>query len=289
MPSSHCRCAVILCVTVPVLWAGTAADDGAEQAKILKEAGIAGDGPGLVKYFQARTPNPGDQARLTNLVRALGDKTFAAREKASRELIAIGEPALPFLKQALKNGDLELTRRAGFCILAIERVPFATLTGAAARLLAVRRPDGAAEVLLAYLPFADWDAGGDNLLESLQVVGLKGKAPKLAPVPAVEDAVKDKDARRRAAASHVLGHADPSHRNPLTGLLADPDTLVRYHAAAALLRTRHKNAIPALITLLEDAPLPLAWRAEDWLARLAGEKAPALAGDPNEPAQRKKW
>src|SRR6516225_55312 len=119
MPST--RFPLILLVAVPLSWAGTAADDGAEQAKILKEAGIASDGPGLIKYFKTRTPSLGDQARYAALVRALGDKSFVVREKASKDLIAIGEPALPFLKKALKDGDLELTRRAGVCIRAIER------------------------------------------------------------------------------------------------------------------------------------------------------------------------
>jgi hypothetical protein len=280
---------MILLVAVPALWAGTAADDGAEQVKILKEAGIAGDGPSLIKYFKARTPSPGDQARYAELVRRLGDRSFAVREKSSRELIAIGEPVLPFLKDALKNADLELTRRAGYCIRTIERVPFAALTTAAAQLLALRRPDRAAEVLLAYLPFADWDSVGDNLLEALQAVGLKGKAPKLVPLPCILEAVKDKNPRCRAAAAHVLGYADPSRRKPLLGLLADPDSLVRYHAAAALLRARDKKAVPTLIALLDDAPLALAWRADDWLVRLAGETAPSLDGDPGDPAKRKLW
>src|SRR6516225_7796774 len=280
---------MILLLAVPVLSAGTAADDGAEQIKILKEAGLAADGPGLIKYFQTRTPSPGEQARYAELVRALGDKRFPVREKATRDLIAIGEPVLPFLKKALKDGDLEMTRRAAGCIRAIERVPFATVTAAAAHLLTRRRPDGAAEVLLAYLPFADWDAVGDNLLEALQVVGLKGKAPKLVPLPSIVNAIKDKESRRRAAAAHVLGHADPAHRKQLAGPLADPDPLVRFHASAALFRARDKMAVPALIALLEEAPLPLAWRAEDWLVRAAGEKAPALAGEPSDSAQRKKW
>ena len=289
MNLSKPRLVLIFFLAVPVLWAGTAVDDGAEQVKILKEAGIAADGPSLIKYFQARTPSAGDQARYAELVRALGDKRFSVREKATRDLIAIGEPALPFLKKALKDGDLEMTRRAAGCIRAIERVPFATLTAAAAHLLALRRPDGAAEVLLAYLPFADWDAVGDNLLEALQVVGLKGKAPKLVPLPSIVNAIKDKESRRRAAAAHVLGHADPAHRKQLAGPLADPDPLVRFHASAALFRARDKMAVPALIALLEEAPLPLAWRAEDWLVRAAGEKAPALAGEPSDSAQRKKW
>jgi hypothetical protein len=280
---------LILLLAVPIVWAGTAVDNGAEQEKILKEAGIAADGPSLLKYFQTRTPSPGDQARYAKLVQALGDKSYPVREKASRELIAIGEPALPFLKQALKDGDLEMTRRAAACIRTIERVPFATLTAAAAHLLTLRRPDGAAEVLLAYLPFADWEAVGDNLLDALQVVGLKGKAPKLVPLPCIVEAIKDKESRRRAAVAHVLGHAEPTHRKPLAGQLADPDLLVRYHAAASLFRAREKQAMPALIALLEDAPLPLAWRAEDWLVRVAGEKSPVLSGEPSELAQRKKW
>jgi uncharacterized protein (TIGR03067 family) len=56
-------------------------------------------------------PATGD--RIAGLIKQLGDDNFARREAASRELAAIGEPALAALRQAAASSDdLETRRRA---------------------------------------------------------------------------------------------------------------------------------------------------------------------------------
>jgi hypothetical protein len=53
-------------------------------------------------------------ARVARLIEQLGDDRFAKREAASRELAAIGEPALDSLRQAAaSNSDPEIRLRAG--------------------------------------------------------------------------------------------------------------------------------------------------------------------------------
>ena len=262
--------------------------DGKEEEKILKDAGLAADPSSLLKFFRTRTPSTGDRARLTALMRDSGSRSFAVREKASRALTAAGETALPFLKAALQGSELEVRRRAENCIRDIERLPQTTLAGAAARLLALRRPNGAAEVLLAYLPFADWEALEDSLLETIAAVGLRGDAKKAAPLAVIVAAANDKDARRRAAAAYVLGRAGPDHRQPLVRLLADPEAAVRYQAAVSLLRCRESGGVAGLVALLDKGPPALVWRSEEVLGRLAGEQAP-LPSASNDPAARKKW
>jgi uncharacterized protein (TIGR03067 family) len=65
--------------------------------------------------------------RIARLIKQLGDDAFAKREAASRELDAIGEPALASLrKAAASSDDIEIRRRAEKIVGAI-----------AARLLAV--------------------------------------------------------------------------------------------------------------------------------------------------------
>ena len=284
-----CRLAALsVLLVVPVVRAAPP-PEGQDDEKTLKAAGLATDGPALLKFFRDRTPSTEKRDRLSALVRQLGSRSFAARKKASQELAAAGELALPFLKQALKDPDIEVIRRAEACIEEIERVPRAVLNGSAVRLLGLRRPDGAAEVLLAYLPFADWDEIGADALRTLRRVGLKGAADKAAPVAALLAAATNKETRCRAAAASVLGHAGPAHRKPLARLLADPDALVRYHAAAALFHCRDPMAVPALAALLEQAPLPLAWQAEDLLALLADDQPPGTPPATNDPALRKKW
>jgi hypothetical protein len=268
--------------------AGPPAPDGlAEDEKLLRDAGLPTDGPGLARFFRDRTPSPGDRERLTALVGQLGSNVYGTREKATRRLTAAGERALPFLRPALASPDAEVRRRAERCVAAIERVPHAAQVVAAARLLAHRRPPGAAEVLLAYLPSADWPADGDDLLDALAAVGLSNDA---APVPAVVAAAADPEPARRAAAAHVLGRAAAGHRGPAVRLLADPSPLVRYHAGASLTLAGDRRGVPALVALLGEGPAPLAFRAEELLDRLAGERAPApVPGVPEDPAARKRW
>src|SRR2546423_1670887 len=57
---------------------------------------------------------PGEPAadRVARLVKQLGHREFAKREAASKELDAIGEPALPALRKAASGGDPEVRRRA---------------------------------------------------------------------------------------------------------------------------------------------------------------------------------
>jgi WD40 repeat protein len=57
--------------------------------------------------------------RIARLIKELGDDVFAKRQAASRELDAIGEPALPALQQALASDDPEVRRRAEILVAAI--------------------------------------------------------------------------------------------------------------------------------------------------------------------------
>ncbi|HKB05420.1 MAG TPA: TIGR03067 domain-containing protein [Gemmataceae bacterium] len=55
---------------------------------------------------------PATPERIAELVRQLGDKEFAKREAAGKELDAIGEPAREALKTAVASGDAEVRERA---------------------------------------------------------------------------------------------------------------------------------------------------------------------------------
>src|SRR5262245_17143225 len=270
--------------------AGPEAPDLREEEKVLEAAKVPTDGPGLLSYFRDRTPSDAEKLRLATLVRQLGHRSFAVREKASRQLITAGEAALPFLKPALKDADAEVVRRTNECIAEIELVPHAARHVAAARLLAVRRPEGAAEVLLAFLPFADWETIGEQLLDPFLTLGLETKEKDAIPRAAVVAAAKASEPTQRIAAAYVLARAAPAHHRPLTALLDDTDPRVRFYTGAGLLRARDRRSIPALIGLLDGTPSALAWNAEDLLYRVAGEHAPApIGGSPEDPAIRKKW
>jgi hypothetical protein len=235
---------------------------------------MATDGPGLLAYLRSQTLSDADQKRLTAAVRRLGDDSFEVREAASQELIARGRVARPFLKLALDDRDLEVVHRARNCLAAIQEGEGVAKLAAVVRLVVRRQPAGAAATLLAYLPWADNDLLEEAVFAALVEVGLRDGKPD----PAVTAALADKIAVRRAAAAHVLGRSPRAgaHR-PLSRLLADPNPRVRYEAAAAVVGAGDRAGVPVLIALLDDAPLPYAWQAEQVLYRLAGEQAPAAS------------
>src|SRR5207237_6565036 len=96
------------------------------------------------------------------------------RSKASDDLVKQGVVALPFLRRALKDRDLEVLHRAEECIRMIEeKEPRAGLAAAALRLVALRKPAGAAPVLLSYAPFAEDDVMSDELLTTLTALAVR--------------------------------------------------------------------------------------------------------------------
>jgi HEAT repeat protein len=252
-----------------------------EDEKALRDAGIATDPLSLIRFFRSRTPTQADQARLSNRIVELGSIQFRERERASQELTEAGRVALPLLRAALSSEDLEVSRRASRCLEQIENSPVAELVSSAARLLATCRPDGSAQALISILPWIDDETAEEAVLQALLAVGLKNKEAD----PAIVAAATDREASKRAAAGFVLGQATPDQRNTATKLLTDGNARVRFRAAVGLLHGGDRAAVPVLIALLENAPGPLVWQAEDILDRLAGE-ADQPGGAGNDAASR---
>jgi len=65
--------------------------------------------------------NDASRERAADLVKQLGDEKFANRERATRELIDIGEPALPSLRKAAAASDPEVRSRGERIMQAISR------------------------------------------------------------------------------------------------------------------------------------------------------------------------
>ena len=84
---------------------------GADEA-FLAQHKIASDGDALLGFFRKRTLSSDSRRRLEDLVKKLGDPAFQTREEAERELMAFGSAALPLVKGALEDPDLEIARRA---------------------------------------------------------------------------------------------------------------------------------------------------------------------------------
>lgn len=233
-----------------------------------RSVGLAVDGPALLQFFRQRRPTADDLKGMESLVERLGSAAFKVRDDAATRLIGIGPAALPQLRQAAKKGALEQARRAERCILEIENA--VQCVAAAARLLKLRKPDGACAVLLDYLAVVDDEDAEEAILDALLTLGVH----KGAIDPELPAALKDQAASRRAAAALVIGCSGTTEQRRLVrNLLTDADAQVRLRAAQGLIAARQTLAVPTLIALLAQAPLPLAIQAEDLLRRVAGDDA----------------
>jgi hypothetical protein len=239
----------------------------------LKAAKVKTDGPALLEFLKSRTLSEEECERVDATIAQLGSSTFKVRAQASQDLIAKGPGVLELLRQGQHHPDLEVQRRCEACVQKIkENDEFPDVAGAAVRQIGVRKPAGAVEGLLGYLPFAEDESVADDVRDALVKLALQGgKVDK-----ALADALTDKKAVRRAAAGQAiaLAGAAAEHQNTIRGLLSDADTTVRYRVATALVMARDKDAVPAMIDLLPQSSQSQAWQIEDILFRLADGKAP---------------
>src|SRR5437763_8365819 len=128
---------------------------GEDEHKLLQAANVATDNESLLKYLKARTLDEGSRQKVQGLILDLDSDKYHVRETASKELKKLGRPALPFLKNVTKSAPLEVVKRAEQCVQEITAKTASEPVAEVVRLLALREPPGAAEVLFNYLSFAD--------------------------------------------------------------------------------------------------------------------------------------
>jgi HEAT repeat protein len=245
-----------------------APDTVAADEQTLREAKVGGDGPALLEFLRQRTLASAQRENILALIRRLGDEDWAEREKATAALKRLGAAAVPLLRQAMDDPDAEVSRRAELCLQRIESVAGPAVSAAVVRVVAVRKPAGAAEALLAYLPFADDSGVADEVRNSLTALALRDGKPE----PAIVRALNDNLPLRRAAVAEALTRVGQS--SLVRRLLKDPDATVRLRVALAFAERKDVDAFPVLIQLLGDVPFDEAVQAEAVLRTLAGDQPP---------------
>jgi HEAT repeat protein len=243
------------------------------------------DGKALLAYFRERTLPDADEKKLEDLVAQLGDNVYKIRQQASADLIAYRHMAKPFLEKALKNSVLEIRKRAEVCLEKINAAPGADKSAARARLLALRRPEGAAAALLGFVPFAEEQSVNDEIRDALASLAVEEGKPSKNLVAALSD----QSPLRRTIAAEALCQAGLIEPRPtIRKLLKDKEPEVRFRVALALSALKEKESIPVLINSLADVPASEAWQAEEVLRRLASNlEAPSEALGTSEESQKK--
>lgn len=274
------------------LWCG--AGHGSDKEAIeadeqwLRKEGIPSDGSALIEFLRLRTVRGERRELVAGWIARLGDDAFEVREEALRSLVGLGPEAIPGLREAAKSTDLEVRQRAKDGLRLIERQNQPETVSAAIRLLANRRPAGAAEAILAFVPSAQDDLAAEETRIALRKLAFDGEAPNRAILAAAKEA----DPRIRASAGEALirsGRADVLAE--LRSLLEDKERTVRCAAAVAFTLRKERQAVPVLIDLVAEGDTA-SRVAEEMLYQLAGENSPERRGGAAETAgatRREDW
>ncbi|MBL8793091.1 MAG: HEAT repeat domain-containing protein, partial [Planctomycetia bacterium] len=263
---------------------GAGPDSSSQDERTLQAAKVAMDGPGLLDVLRKRTLPETESGKIKQLIKLLGDDSFEKREQATEDLVRLGNQAEGLLQQALKDPDVEVSRRAEECLRRIKSGAGASVETAAIRMLGRQKPAGAAEALLGYLPFAPNYLIGEEVKDVLASVAMKDGQPDKAMLAALTD---KSPLRRSAAAVALVRAGGADEQKTVRLLLKDGDPTVRVQVALALAEARDKEAIPVLIELLAEASRGIGWQAEEVLYRLAGEQAPKASLGINEESRKK--
>jgi HEAT repeat protein len=249
----------------------------------------ATEGVGCLEEFKKRTLTEFDHEKAEKWLHQLGDDSFDARQKAKVELKKMGTVVVRLLKSAVASAELEVSQNARDVIQEIEKDKSSPLSPVAARVAALRKPSGAVDVLLAYLPFCD----DETLLPEVQLAINANAYENGQPSPALLKALEDKAPVRRGAAAEALGLGPIGANLPAVAkLLKDDQPAVRLQAALALAGgARDHEAVPVLIELINQAGGDVSIMAEDYLLRTAAEHGPAdlPAGDAARGKRRDLW
>jgi HEAT repeat protein len=244
------------------------------------------DPAALLAEVRGRCLPDDDVRRARRLLDQLGDPSERVRERARAGLLALGPNVVPLLREVAdtsSGGDRHAAVSACLQVFA-DQGAAPPLPPAAVRLLALRKPAGAVDALLAYLPLATDDAMANEMQTALSALALRDGKPEAALVAALADRLP---VRRAVAAEVVCRTGREAGRALVRPLLLDPDPQVRLRAAVVLAAARETEAVPVLIALLTELPAGGGEQAEDFLRQLAGDHAPEVALGTDEAGRRK--
>ncbi len=242
-------------------------------------------GEALLGELRKRTLLEEDRATAEKLIQKLGAEEFEVREQASADLKALGPRMRSLLRVATRSADAEIAQRASTLLAGMARDNVVPLPTAVPRLLALRRPAGSAEALLAFLPFNEEAGTVEDIVSALARIARLMPASRKVILAALDDPVP----LRRQVAVEALGRVpDLDSLEPLRRCLDDREVSVRLRAALALVRQGDRAAIPAALGLIGQVSSPEEERLlDDFLFRLAeGLGRPATTEGTSDEARR---
>src|SRR5262249_25077254 len=154
----------------------TVLTDDASRAKV-KEAWAAWwkgtEGGAPLDEFKKRTLTDDTREKAFALIKQLGDENFAEREAAMKKLKEMGGAVMPLLRQGSPDPDAEISARCKKTVAELAKAKTTPLSSVTVKIVSLRKPAGAAEVLLAYLPSAEDELIAGEVQTALNAVAFR--------------------------------------------------------------------------------------------------------------------
>jgi bilin biosynthesis protein len=229
------------------------------------------------------TFDPSEQALLQQLVEGLGDPRGLIRLRFAETLGEIGEPATPFLIQALTSHPNVVVRRAAAKTLTIigdsSAVPTLlhsflhdedTVVRSSSAGALAKTGETAVPALLEIL--ASKDRSEDTKGHAAWALAFIGSEAAEHLYNALNSDSIDVRCAVIGAIAHVAQEqGDEKSCNILVSALTDPEVIIRTEAASAFAQVNYPPAIPHLILATQDIDLEVRKAAVSSLGKLGGQ------------------
>ena len=239
-----------------------------ESAATLRRYEVEPTAADVLRVLRQWRPDAGNRERIARLVRDLGDNNWAVRERASRELAGMGRLAESALRDAAGSNDAEVVRRARRLLADCRSGQAEELLAAALEWLRQSPTPQATALLLDLLPVLP-DEFRSPARDALWVCAGPGDVPRLRQ--AIGDA---RPAVREAAIVALERAAGVEAVRDLEPLLIDKNEAARLAVARALLDRLPRQAIAALVGLLDSREPDLREQAAWLLEQVSGIAPP---------------
>lgn len=240
-----------------------------EYQGVLKANGIEPTPAGILRYIR-----PYPTKRLKQLVRQLGDASYAKREEATKLLSAMPVPVGP-LFEAAQSSDPELRYRARIVLKRIRRSMKSSVMLAAFKMMRGKPFAKGAPAVLGMIPQLKNESLVAAASEALSSIAQPEHAEMLRTALR-----KSKHVGTRLVALQALTRlGGASIVDDLKQIVKEDDERLRMAAAAALVNLKRREALDVLAKLLSSKDVNIRAGAVRYLRNITGHRFGYLAID----------
>ncbi len=241
------------------------------DGQLLRKHGVKPTAKSIRQYLSMMQPTTDHRARCVELIKQLGDPSFAKRQTAQSELLRLPITDLTLLKQATESKNAEIRVRAKSVLHALQSDVAADrrseLLLAVCRVIRHHKYRGLHSLLMPLLPSCKRQYVRAEITTTVKVTLLAKDLAELQPFLQSEH-----ETVRIAAVVAIDAVAGDASRQTIGKMLGDASDRVRLEAAFARCNRGDRRGLAVLINLLRSPDLSIRSQSAHLLYALTGKQ-----------------